>query len=229
MKRLRRSPRNVVDTTLRDRKAIRDLLARAEAPGLSRAALEEIGDRLFRMGDRIVPILVRRIEETEDDEVLARLTFLVEYLDNDAFIEPLVGLLLSRRKSDRARATLLATLQAYDVDTSDPLFAAVFDRPGVALAHAAARLVESAESAGDPPLRFLEGFAGYTRPHRLALVRQLGALPDRRALRYLELLAEHEDDELAALALDTLGRVRDDRAAAALARVLERPLPPARR
>lgn len=228
MKRLRKNAKNI-DTRLLTRKTVNDLLARAYAPGASRADLEEIGDRLFRMGESIVPVLTRKLEETDDEEALARLAFLVEYLDNEAFVEPLVELLLSRRKSDRAKASLLAALQAYDVDTSDPLFADIFERPRVALAHSAARLVEEAEASDEPPLRFLESFFGYTRPHKLALVREMGGLPDRRAVRYLELLADHEDDELATLAVDALGRVRDPKAVDALGRIAERHAEPARR
>lgn len=228
MKRLRRRAKNV-DTTLLTRKTINDLLERAFAAQTTRADLEDIGDRLYRLGDAIVPALVRKLEETDDDEALARLAFLVEYLDHEAFVEPLVDLLLSRRKSDRAKATLLAALQAYNVDTSDPLFDDIFDRPGVALAHSASRLVEEAEAADDSAVRFLESFFGYSRPHKLAIVTQLGKIEDRRAIRYLELLGEHEDAEIAMLAVDTLGRIRDGRAVAALARLAARPIDPARR
>lgn len=228
MKRLRRNAKNI-DTTLLTRKAINDLLDRAFAEGTSRADLEDIGDRLYRLGDAMVPALVRRLEETEDDEALARLAFLVEYLDHEAFVEPLVDMLLSRRKSDRARAALLAALQAYNVDTSDPLFDDIFDRPGVALAHSASRLVEEAEGADEPPVRFLESFFGYSGTHKLTLVAELGKLEDRRAVRYLELLAEHEAEAVATLAVDTLGRIRDTRAVAALTRVAARHPDPARR
>jgi hypothetical protein len=227
MRRLRKNAKNV-DTTLLTRKAINDLLERAAAPGTSRGDLEEIGDRLFRMGPPIVPALVRRLEDTADDAALGQLAFLVEYLDNDAFIEPLVELLLSRRKSDRAKATFLAALQAYNVDTSDPLFADIFDRPGEALAHSASRLVEEAEGTLESQVRFLESFFGYSRPHKLAIVTELGRLDDSRAVRYLELLADHEDAEIALLAVDTLGRVRDARAVAALARLAARPDDPER-
>ncbi len=228
MKRLRRNARNI-DTTLLARKAINDLLTRAYAPDARRADLEKIGDRLFRMGERIVPVLVRKLEETDDDEALARLAFLVEYLDNEAFVEPLVELLLSRRKSDRAKVSLLAALQAYNVDTSAPLFADIFERPGVALAHSAARLVEEADASDDPSACFLEGFFGYARPHKLALARELGGLPNGRAVRYLELLADHEDEALATLAVDALGRVRDPKAVAALGQIAGRHPEPARR
>ncbi len=228
MKRLRRNAKNV-DTTLLTRKAINDLLDRAFAPGATRADLEDIGDRLYRIGDAFVPALVRRLEETDDDEALARLVFLVEYLDHEGFVEPLVDLLLSRRKSDRAKAALLAALQAYNVDTSDPLFDDIFDRPGVALAHSATRLVEEAEAAEESPIRFLESFFGYSRAHKLTIVAELGKLEDRRAVRYLELLAEHEDPDIATLAVDTLGRIRDTRAVGALARVADRHADPARR
>jgi hypothetical protein len=228
MKRLRKNAKNV-DTTLLTRRAINDLLGRAASPDATRADLEEIGDRLFRIGDSIVPALVRRLEETDDDEALGRYAFLVEYLDNEAFVDPLVDLLLSRRKSDRAKASLLAALQAYNVDTSDPLFADIFDRPGEALAHSASRLVEEAEAAVESPVRFLEHFSGYTRAHKLVIVAELGKLEDRRAIRYLELLAEHEDEEVATLAIDTLGRVRDARAVTALARLAHGHPVPARR
>jgi hypothetical protein len=228
MKRLRRTAKNV-DTTLLTRKAINDLLERAFAEHASRADLEDIGDRLYRLGDAIVPALVRKLEETDDDGALARLAFLVEYLDHEAFVEPLVDLLLSRRKSDRAKAALLAALQAYNVDTSDPLFDDIFDRPGVALAHSASRLVDEAEAAEESPVRFLESFFGYSRAHKLTIVAELGKLEDRRAVRYLELLGEHEDAEIAMLAVDTLGRVRDGRAVAALARLAARQAEPVRR
>lgn len=228
MKRLRKTAKNV-DTTLLTRKRINDLLARAFAPGVTRSELEEIGDRLFRMGDAIVPVVVRRLEDTDDEGALSRLAFLVEYLDDERFVEPLVELLLSRRKTDRAKASLLAALQAYNVDTSDPLFADIFERPGEALAHSAARLVDEAEAATEPAVRFLETFFGYTRANKLALVRELGRLEDRRPVRYLELLADHEDSEIATLVIDTLGRIRDARAVAALSRIADRHPEPARR
>ncbi|RMG59536.1 MAG: hypothetical protein D6713_05130 [Deltaproteobacteria bacterium] len=180
--------------------------------------IEEISHDMLRFGDRVVGPVMDILEKTNDDETFYRLTYLIECLQEPAFVRPLMKLLFTKRLKPALRGQLINVLNSFDVDISDTLLGSGPVGPR-----------ETAEKFADLALRdenfletFLAEFQASDLEHQLKMVNRIGALKSPRAVFLLFLIGSMRRSPSSVQAVMQLGRIRDGIALSALRRLVTR-------
>ncbi len=210
----------IIDQTLAERQGIKRLLDRVQVDTISAEELEEIGSSLKDAGNRALDPLVRRIWRERRSDQLTRYTSLLDFFEDETWLEELVQMALTRQDLEQeGRRALLQALEGYGIDIAALPLAGV---PALGMAPASEIL----------PILFTLGEAGLVRAvgdilalepeARTAVVAELSLVSDVRVVELLEILAEVDDPEIATVAVSTLGRIREQDAVEALARIQAR-------
>ena len=116
-----------IDTTLRNRKAINDALnILNDRKKITFAELESIGENLLGMGEQTIPIIIKNFLEITDESILMRYLYLIEYLNFEEFINPLMHTVLKRNLGNAFNVNVINALYSFEVDVSNPVFSKVF-------------------------------------------------------------------------------------------------------
>lgn len=199
-----------IDMSLRERRDILDLLERLKKEDLSPAEMDEIGSSLRKEGRRALSPLFRCLRRETDPEMIARYAALLEFFEDDAWLDQLVAITLARRDlDDEGKSALLSILNEYGVDVSSPLFAPITDRPG-GLRLTLPRLLDRGERG---LITFMEGLVTYTPEAQQAVVRELPFVDDRRVVELFRVLLGFDEPETLPTVIETLGRIRYPEAA----------------
>jgi hypothetical protein len=203
-----------IDLTFGERQGIKRLLDRVQGD-VTDEELEEIGSTLKKAGARALDPLVRRIWHERRSDQLTRYTYLLDFFEDETWLEELVQMALTRQDLEQeGRRALLQALEAYGIDT------AALPLAGVASLGAApaAEILPTLFALGEPGLVRAVGDILSLEPEvRPAVVAELALVPDSRVIGLLAILAGVDDAEIAGAAVMGLGRVREPAAAAALA------------
>ena len=205
-----------IDTTLRERRGILDLLERLKKESITVDEIEEIGARLRKAGRRALSPLVRRLWQERSGDLISRYTYLLDFFEDEPWLDQLIAITLSRTDlEDEARAVLLSALAGYGVDVSAPPFARLLDERGGPLRETLPRLLAKGEKG---VMMFMEDFVSYDVEVQRAIVRELARVDDPRVVEIFAVLLGFDEPETLREVLETLGRVRTPEAAALLRR-----------
>ncbi|AJE01975.1 HEAT repeat domain-containing protein [Geobacter pickeringii] len=205
-----------IDTTLRERRDILDLLERLKKESITVDEMEEIGTRLKKAGRRALSPLVRRLWQERSGDLISRYTYLLDFFEDEPWLDQLITITISRTDlEDEARAVLLSALAGYGVDVSAPPFARILDETGGPLRVTLPRLLDKGEKG---VMMFMEDFVAYDVEAQRAIVRELGRVDDHRVVEIFAVLLGFDEPETLREVLETLGRIRTPEAAALLRR-----------
>lgn len=213
--------RRKIDTSLTERRGIVHLLERLKQEGITVAEMEEIGTKLGKSGKRALSPLVRRLWREKSGDLITRYTYLLDFFDDEAWIDQLIQIAIRRRDlEDEGKAALMAALVEYGVDVSLPPLATLLSSGGAPLRTMLPRLLDQ----GDEGLVcFMEDLFFCPPETRLEMIRQLPLLAEPRVLTILEVLLGVDDPEIREETITALGRVRDRSAAVLLHGLLDHP------
>ncbi|HEY6872104.1 MAG TPA: HEAT repeat domain-containing protein [Geobacteraceae bacterium] len=210
-----------IDNSLKERHGILHLLESLKQDGITVAEMEEIGAKLRTSGRRALSPLFRRLWREKSGDLISRYTYLLDFFDDEGWIDQLIQVALRRRDlEDEGKAALLAILEEYGVDVTVPPLATLLARDGVSLPASLPKLLDQGEEG---LVCFMEDFFFYAPATRLAMIRDIPRLKDPRILVLLEILLGIDDPAIRREAITALGRVRESGAATLLRQLLDDP------
>jgi len=213
---MRRSSK--IDTSLRERHDILELLGKLRGDGVTLVEMEEIGLKFQKAGRRALRPLVRELWRENSGDLISKYAYILDFFETRSWLDQLIQMALKRRDlGSDGKAALLIILEGYGVDVHIPPLKGVFDGVGTQLRQAA----QGALLLGEEGIvTFLDEFLACPGDIQKSVIRELGAGGDPQGARMLEAMLWHEDRELASAALAALGFIRDPQAAGILARFL---------
>jgi len=205
-----------IDNSLRERRVILDLIARAGKDGISLPQLEQIGVKLRKAGRRALNPLLRELWRESSGEAITKFAYLLDFFETEQWLDQLIQMALKRRDlDDAAKAALLIALEGYGVDVHAPPFTDEFAGVGNRLCHAVAGAVRLEEEG---TVSLLDEFLSYPSEVQHVVIRELPKSGDAQSARMLEAMLWHQDRGIVQAALTALGSVRHPVAADILAR-----------
>ncbi|WP_306535332.1 HEAT repeat domain-containing protein [Geobacter sp.] len=213
-----KSHRSSIDTSLRERHTILNLLGQLTKESVSADELTEIGTTLRGAGRRALSPLFRRLWREKNGAVISRYTTLLSYFEDDGWLDQLIQITLTRKDlEEQGRSALMLALAGYGVDVSVPPFTPVMDGAGGPLRATLPRLLDRGEEG---LIVFMEDFAAYAPEAQKAIVRELCFVEDSRVVDILGVLLGFDEPETRREVIEALGRVRFPGAARILRRYL---------
>jgi hypothetical protein len=212
-----------IDTSLRERHGILQLLGRLRGDGVTLHEMEEIGLKFQKAGRRALRPLVRELWRESSGDLISKYAYILDFFETQSWLDQLIQMALKRRDlGDDGKAALLIILEGYGVDVHAPPLERVFAGVGTPLRHAARGALQLGEEG---IVTFLDEFLACPGDIQKSVIRELGEGGDPQGARMLEALLWHEDREIAGNALEALGRIRDPLAAGILTRFLQEGYP----
>jgi len=207
-----------IDTSLRERHTILNLLEELTKETVTTDELTRIGTTLRGAGRRALSPLFRRLWREKNGAVISRYTTLLSFFEDDGWLEQLVQLAITRKDLEApARSALIHALAGYGVDVSAPPFAQTMDGTGGPLRETVPRLLDRGEEG---LIVFMEEFASYGLEAQKAIVRELAFVDDPRVVELFGVLLAFDEPQTHREVIETLGRVRFPGAAGLLRRHL---------
>lgn len=207
-----------IDTSLRERHTILNLLEELTRETVTTDELTRIGTTLRAAGRRALSPLFRRLWREKNEAVISRYTTLLSFFEDDGWLEQLIQVALTRKDLEGpARSALIQALAGYGVDVSAPPFAQAVDGSGGSLRLAVPRLLDRGEEG---LIVFMEEFAAYGLEAQKAIVRELCFVDDPRVVDLFGVLLAFDEPDTHREIIETLGRVRFPGAARLLRRYL---------
>lgn len=216
-----------IDYTLKERRLIEDSLRQLVDEDMTLPQLERLGERLSKMGDQVGPILLERISACQDEALMSRYMFILESLDDERLVAPLIDILFTKGGDARLKARILSTLRYFDVPINGPVIGRLFPDALRPSSPSAGKFLTLLEENDLLLSLFLEGFYHLPREAKINTVKELARCQGEKALFLLDILAEGSDKEVALAAIEALGRVRSVKAARVLDNIIRRGLRPA--
>lgn len=208
--------RRTIDNSLKERHDIIHLLKQVEREDVSFDEMDGIGRSLKQSGKRGLAPLVRRLWQEKDGELISRFAYLLDFFDDEPWLDQLIQIALRRTDLDStAKSALIGALQDYGVDISAPLFARLTDEIRGPLAETLPRLLDKGEEG---LIVFMDDFLQYPQEMQGAIIQELAQVDDIRVIRLLEILLGLDSPELVKETVTALGKIRSQAAADALAR-----------
>jgi hypothetical protein len=203
-----------IDKSLTERHNIINLLESLKRDDITLEEMERIGVKLQKAGKRALSPLIRRLWREENSDHISRYVFLLDFFEDDVWIDHIVRIALKRSDLEEdGRAALLAVLEDYGIDLSAPPFSRVLAEINGPLEAVLPKLLERGEEG---LIRFMEDFLCYPEETQSLLIGYLARIHDNRVLNLLEILLGFDDRKILRETIVTLGKIRDGRAAALL-------------
>lgn len=207
-----------IDSSLKERRDILELLERLRCDGITIHEMEQIGVKFRQAGSRALRPLVREIARESSGELITKYAYLLDFFDTQSWLDQLIRIALKGRNlGDDGKAALLVALEGYGVDVQ-----AIGLQDGAGAGRTLGRAVLEAIRLGEEgTVTFLDDFLSYPCDLQKVVISELAEAGAAQGTRMLEAILWHEDRGLVQAALSALGRVRDPLAAGILARYLE--------
>ncbi len=203
-----------VDTTLRKRRLISNFLRKLEEKDITLVKMERIADRLLEMGKEVIPVLLKHLENVEDEELISRYALIIEYLNYEDFINPLINIMLKKKNYNNV-ASLLTTLRNLNAELISPFFYKLSSRLKSSLLFLPPKNLDNEDRA----LLFIEEFLDIPRDLQFSLIKKYSK--SQEYIEFLDILVEHHDPEIVKAVIDALGRIPSDRSYRILNRVIK--------
>jgi hypothetical protein len=205
-----------LDNSLKERHDIIHLLKQVEREDVSFDEIDTIGRSLKLAGKRALTPLLKRLWQETDGELISRFAYLLDFFDEEPWLDQLIQVALRRTDLDSsAKSALLGALQDYGVDITTPPFANMLDDLGGPLAETLPRMLDRGEEG---LIEFMEDFLQYPQEMQTAIIQEMAQIADPRVLQLLEIMLGLDSPELLKEIVTTLGKIRDSAAADVLAR-----------
>jgi hypothetical protein len=204
-----------VDTTFKKRRLIVDYLKSLEDKNITLVKMEKIANELLEMGKDVVPILLKNIENSEDEEIISKYTLIIEYLNYEDFINPLINIML-KKKNYNAVASILTTLRNLDAEEVYPFFYKLSSEVRNSLLFLPPPTSFDNE---DRLILFIEEFLQAPRDLQLSLIKKYGK--SKKYIDFLDMLLDYHDTEIVKAAIDSLGRIPHDKSYMSLNRIIK--------
>lgn len=207
-----------IDTSLPQRSDLVRLFHTLEREDLSHEEMEKIAAVVQKAGRPALPPLLRRLKKATNSSVIARYLYLLDFFEDDSWLDELVRITLKRKDLKvEAKTVLLAGLERSGIDIEELPFSRLLEEVGSASPAGLEALLDRGEAGF---VSFMEDFAGYSSEAQVALVRILATSGAPAAEELLEILLGYSDREIVSEALCALGRIRRPSAAHVLVRFL---------
>lgn len=201
-----------VDTSLQERQGILELLERLKDEELTLGELEEIGSALKKAGHKGLRPLLRELGREEKGELISKYAYILDFFEEEAWLDHLVRIAQMRRDlPEDAQAALKAALKWYGLEGHLC--------PDDEFHHQ--RWEEGLAGSPEGVVRLLDDFLSYPGEIQQLILQEMPKAADARAIRLLQALLWHEEEDIVSGALTALSRIRDPLAAGALAGFLE--------
>lgn len=215
-----------VDYRLKERRAIIDCLAQLEKDEISVHRLESLAENLDKYRGQAGPLMLERIKGCRDATLISRYMFLLEYLDDERLVTPLIDLLFSSRYDIQFKARVLSTLRYFDVPINGPIMGQLFPEAFHPSSPSAAKFLSLLEVNDLLLSIFVEGFYHLPGQLRVRMIRELARCQGDKSSFLLEIFSESNEKEVALAAIRALGGVRSVNAARVLERIIRQSLRP---
>ena len=207
-----------IDGSLRERRAILELLERLKDDAVSFEEMERIGARFRQAGARALRPLLRELEREQSGERITRYAYILDFFATECWLERLMEIAMTRRDlGDDGKTALLVALEGYGVDVQTAAFHGAFSPAGSPLCGA---LVGAGKLAEEGIISFLDDFLACQTEVQKMVIAELAKGAEPQGIRMLEAILWHEEREIVQSALAALGRIRHPLAAGVLARYL---------
>ncbi len=207
-----------IDTSLPQRSSLLQLLKKLEREDLSFDDMEGIARQVQQVGRHAIPPLMRRVRKATTGTVLARYMYLLDFFDEESWLDELVRITLMRTDLEiDAKTVLLAGLERCGIDIEELPFSRLLKEVGGVSAAGLDGLLAKGEAG---LVSFLEDFVYYSSESQVALIRRLAAIEGPASVSLLEMLLGFSEPEIVKEAIDCLGRIKRKSAAGVLLRFL---------
>ena len=207
-----------IDTSLKERHDILELLGRLRGDGVTLHEMEEIGLKFQKAGRRALRPLVRELWRESSGDLISKYAYILDFFETQSWLDQLIQMALKRRDlGEEGKAALQIVLEGYGVDVHAPPLKGVFAGLGNPLRRAAQGALQLGEEG---IVTFLDEFLACPVEVQKVVIRELGDGGDPQGARMLEAMLWHDEPGIAKAALQALGRIRDPLAAGALSRFL---------
>lgn len=208
--------RSPVDNSLKERHDIIHLLRQVEKEEVTFDEIDSIGRSLKLAGKRALSPLFKRLWQEKDGDLLSKFAYLLDFFDDEPWLDQLIQVTLRRTDLDSsAKTALLGALQDYGVDISTPPFARLMGDCGGPLAETLPKLLDSGEEG---LIVFVDDLLQYPHEMQISIIQELAQINDPRIPGLLEILLGLDTPALVAETATTLGKIRNPAAADVLAR-----------
>lgn len=216
-----------IDKTLAERHRIVTLLEAVEREDITVSEMEEIGTKLKKAGKRALLPLFRKLWREGDGDVLSRYTYLLDFFEEESWLDQLVKVTLQRKDlGEDAKTALLGALEGYGIDVTVPPFDHLLAELGGPLQHILPKMLAKGEQGIG---WFLDDFLSFPLEAQLSVIRDIPTLKAPGIVSLFEVIIGIDHEEIVAEALNSLGRIRDPAAADLLLRYMEHCPVPSRR
>jgi hypothetical protein len=211
-----------IHTTLKKRRVINSTLKTLnKRRKISSAELDTIGEDLLNLGKQVISVIINNFLEITEESVLIRYLYIIEFLNFDEFVNPLIYTILKRELSDNFKANAINALYSFDVDISSPTFSKVlFDNDKMFYLFDE-EFFGSIEKEEDVFVNALSWFSSLPYHKKMVILNKLKDVSDVKKVVFLEIIANINEPELSLHAIDILGTVKEFMAVDALKRIAE--------
>jgi hypothetical protein len=203
-----------IDRSFKERLGVLQLLERLKKDNITYAEMDDIGNQLRKAGRSAVQPLLRKLWREKNGNLISKYTYLLEFLDDHYWFDQIIQIALKRKDLEvEGKSALLATLEDCGVDVTVPPFSVLLSCSPGPLAESFPLLMDKGD---DGILWLLEDFACMSLELKRTFLQELSRLEGTRALDFLKLLLWHDEPEVAAEVVATVGRIRLPQAATLL-------------
>ncbi|MGA7826710.1 MAG: HEAT repeat domain-containing protein [Geobacteraceae bacterium] len=208
-----------IDTSLPQRSDLLRLFQTLEREDLSPEEMEKIVGAVEKAGSSALPPLLRRLRKATSSSVIARYLYLLDFFEDDAWLDELVRITLKRKdlKVD-AKTVLLAGLERSGIDIEELPFSRLLEEVGSTSPAGLGALLAQGETGF---VSFMEEFVGYSAEAQVTVIRILATMSTPAAAALLEILLGYSDCEIVTETIISLGKIRRPSAAGVLQRYLQ--------
>lgn len=207
------NPRKI-DRSFNERQGVLHLLEKLKKENITVAEMDEIGSLIHKAGRSAVQPLLRRISHEKSGSLISKYTYLLDFLDDNYWLDQIVHIALRRRDLEfEGKSALLATLEDCGIDVTVPPFSTLLSSASFSAGEFFSRLIKSGE---DGLVSLLHEFAAMVMEAKRTFLLDLVRLPDERITGFLGLLLWFDDLNTVKDVIGALGRVRSEAAASVL-------------
>jgi hypothetical protein len=208
-----------INTSLPLRSNLVRLFHTLEREDISLDEMEKIADAVQKAGQTALPPLLRRLRKATSSSVIARYIYLLDFFEDDSWVDELVRMILKRKDLEvDAKTVLLAGLERSGIDIEQLPFSRLLEEVGSSSPAGLEALLARGEVGF---VSFMEEFIGYSSESQVAMVRLLATMKTLEAESLLEILLGYSDREIVKETIISLGRIRRESAANVLHRYLQ--------
>ncbi len=176
------------------------------------ARIAELVRRIERENTRAIPLLFKKLRNTQDSELASLIIFIIERLEDPTVVERVLEVMRDPSVADEVKIGLLPFLLRRGIDFSSPNLVVAFRDPQTITHTLIGWMLEGLEHDENAIGPIVEDLAQWDRESQRRWLGHFGERGDERALPLLATVAESHDVELARMAIAEIARIPSGRA-----------------